>query len=222
VVDESAVNSAFSFKLLKPSVIFVKGQSGMFSINNAYDLLNGRSKKQLGEALEKKDDVATALRLFVGNNLVPTRVEILEGRHRDLVVTIKRPPHLWTSKAEVFDNNNDLLGSFEIQPFSALMSSPVWIRDHNEKKVGKMQAQWLKGKCVYSTPDGKKLAETMSETVYEQRIVLKWAPRGGSFYITFSQLAEKKPRLKMLLLGVVIGIDLFFTQGRHGPIVGPR
>lgn len=222
VVDEPAVNSAFSFKLLKPSVIFVQGQSGMFSINNAYDLHNGKSKKKLGEALEKKDDVATAMRLFVGNSLVPTRIEILEGPHRDLVLTVKRPPHLWTSKAEVFDNDGELLGSFEIQPFSALMSSAVWIRDHNEKKVGKMQAQWLKGKCVYSTPDGKKLAETMSQAVYEQRLVLRWAPRGGSFYITFSQLAEKKPRLKLLLLGVVIGIDLFFTQNRQGPIIGAR
>jgi hypothetical protein len=221
-VAEPAASSAFSFKLLKPSVIFVQGQSGMFSINNAYNLLHGKSKKKIGEALEKKDDVATALRLFVGNNLVPTRIELLEGQERDLVLTIKRPPHLWTSKAEVFDNDDELLGSFEIQPFSALMSSPIWIRDHNEKKVAKMLAQWLKGKCVYSTPDDKKLAETMSQAVYEQRIVLKWAPRGGSFYITFSQLAEKKPRLKLLLLGVVIGIDLFFTQNRQGPIIGRR
>jgi hypothetical protein len=52
--------------------------------------------------------------------------------------------------------------------------------------------------------------------------VLRWAPRGGSFYITFNQLAEKKPRLKLLLLGVVIGIDLFFTQNRQGPIIGAR
>jgi hypothetical protein len=219
-VDEPAGDSAFSFKLLQPSVIFVQGQSGMFSINNAYDLLNGRTKKHLGEALEKKDDAAVVMRLFVGNNLVPTRVEVLEGRHRDLVLTIKRPPHLWTSKAEIYDADNELLGSFQIQPFSMLMSKPIWISDHNEKKFAQMQAQWMKGKCVYSTPDGKKLAETMSQAVYEQRIVLKWAPRGGSFYITFTKLAEKKPRHKLLLLGTVIGIDLFYTQNRQGPIIG--
>jgi hypothetical protein len=219
-VEESPADSAFSFKLLQPSVIFVQGQSGMFSINNAYDLLNGRTKKPIGEALEKKDDAAVVMRLFVGNTLVPTRVEVLEGRHRDLVLTIKRPPHLWTSKADIYDADNELLGSFQIQPFSMLMSKPIWITDHNEKKVAKMQAQWMKGKCVYSTPDGKKLAETMSQAVYEQRIVLKWAPRGGSFYITFTKLAEKKPRHKLLLLGTVLGIDLFYTQNQRGPIIG--
>jgi hypothetical protein len=192
----------------------------MFSVNNAYDLLNGRSKKRLGEALEKKDDAATVLRLFVGNNFVPTRIEVLEGRHRDLVLTIRRPPHLWTSKAEIFDNDEEFLGSFEIQPFSMLMAKPIWISDHNDRKIAKMKAAWMQGKCVYSTPDDKKLAETMSQAVYEQRIVLKWAPRGGSFYITFTKLAEKKPRHKLLLLGVVLGIDLFYTQNQRGPIIG--
>jgi len=220
VDEQPGADSAFSFTLLKPSVIFVQGQAGMFSVNNAYDLLNGKSKKRLGEALEKKDDAATVLRLFVGNNFVPTRIEVLEGRHRDLVLTIKRPPHLWTSKAEIFDVDGELLGSFEIHPFSTLMSKPIWISDHNGKKVAKMQAMWMQGKCVYSTPDGKKLAETMSQAVYEQRIVLRWMPRGGSFYITFTKLAEKKPRHKLLLLGVVLGIDLFYTQNQRGPIIG--
>jgi hypothetical protein len=222
VDDQPGADSPFSFTLLKPSVIFVQGQSGMFSVNNAYDLLNGRTKKRLGEALEKKDDAATVLRLFVGNNFVPTRIEVLEGRQRDLVLTIRRPPHLWTSKAEILDADDQLLGSFEIQPFSALMSKPVWISDHNGKKIAKMKAMWMQGKCVYSTPDDKKLAETMSQAVYEQRIVLRWAPRGGSFYITFTKLAEKKSRHKLLLLGVVLGIDLFYTQNQRGPIIGGR
>jgi hypothetical protein len=220
VDDQPGADSPFSFTLLKPSVIFVQGQSGMFSVNNAYDLLNGKTKKRLGEAFEKKDDAATVLRMFVGNNFVPTRIEVLEGRHRDLVLTIKRPPHLWTSKADIFDSDDQLLGSFEIQPFSTLMSKPIWISDHNGKKIAKMKAAWMQGKCVYSTPDDKKLAETMSQAVYEQRIVLRWAPRGGSFYITFTKLAEKKPRHKLLLLGVVLGIDLFYTQNQRGPIIG--
>jgi len=221
VVNRDGAGSEFSFKLLKPSVLFVRGQSGMFTVNNAYDLLNGKTQKTLGKALEKKDDSAQVLALFVGNKLVPTRIEVLEGRDQELVLTVKRPPSMWNSKAEIFDNDDELVGSFEIHPFSALMSQPVWIRDHRDKKVAKMKALWMQGKCLYSTPDDKKLCETMIQAVYEQRIVVRWAPRGGSFYITFTKLADQKPRQKLLLLGVALGVDLFFNQ-RQGPSIGGR
>ena len=147
-VEAASVN--VTFRLLSLSRLHVRSQSGMFAITNAYDLLNPKNKKKVGEAVERADAAQTVLTMFVGKNVASTRIEVIEGRN-NLLMTIRRAPYLINARADIFDADDKKLGSFEIRPFSALTGNPLWITDPRDKKLIKLEMKLFSGAAISAT-----------------------------------------------------------------------
>jgi hypothetical protein len=213
----AADDSDVTFRLLQLPRLHVRAQSGMFAVTNAYDLVNPKTKRKVGEAVERPESSQQILSLFVGKNVAATKIEVTEGRNR-LVMTIRRAPYFMTATAEIFDADEDKLGSFEIRPFSALTGTPLWISDPKGKQIIKLEMKLFSGRRYFRNRKGKLLAEWVHELTYEKKLIkFKLAPRGNSFYLLFKELLDERPKDRMLILGASLGLDLLqMPTGQRG------
>lgn len=203
-----AVDADVTFRLLQLPRLHVQAQNQMFAMTNAYDLINAKTKRKVGEAVERPESSQQILSLFVGKNVTATKIEVIEGRNR-LMMTIRRAPYFLTATADIFDANEDKLGSFEIRPFSALTGTPLWISDSDGKQVIKLEMKLFSGRRYFRNRKGKLLAEWVHELTYEKKLIkFKLAPRGNSFYLLFKELLDDRPKDRMLILGASLGLDL--------------
>jgi hypothetical protein len=206
-----------SFRLLQLPRLHVRSQSGMFSMTNAYDLVNPKTKKKVGEALEQPETAQQLMRVFVSSNLTTTKIAVYDGR--DLMMTIRRAPYFMTAKAEIFDADEEKLGAFEIRPFSALTGKPLWITDPDDKQLIKLEMKLFSGRRYFRNRKSVLLAEWVHETTYEKKLIkFKLAPRGNSFYLIWQKAVDERPRDKLLILGASLGLDLFQTGDRRSGV----
>jgi hypothetical protein len=211
-----------SFRLMTLPRLHVRSQSGLFAMTNAYDLVNPKNQKKIGEAVERPETSAQVLSLFVSKNLTATKIEVMEGRN-DLVMTVRRSAYFMTAKAEIFDADDEKLGSFEIRPFSALFGKPLWISDHKDRQIIKLEMKLFSGYRYFKNKKGTVLAQWVHETTYEKKLIkFKLAPRGNSFYIVWKDIPEDRPEYRLLILGASLGLDLFQTADNRGPRLGRR
>jgi hypothetical protein len=205
-------------KLLQMPLIHIRGHTGSIldSItrmdNAGYDLVSPESGRKVGVAVEVRDSTAALLRHVVGRNFVDTRVELREGRDEELLCTIRRPPYVWGSTLELLDADDEVIGIFERSPWSALTHKAVWVTTKGGKKLVQLQPRFLSGRCLFLTTDGRQVGEMMTEAAYERRITIKWCPRGGSYYVQFSQALDDRPLDRLLYLATALGLDLFATE----------
>ena len=199
VVD--AAGPDVTFRLLQMPRLHVRSQSGLFAITNAYDLVNPKNKKKVGEAVERPETAQQLLSMFAGKNVRSTKIEVFEGRDK-LLMTIRRGAYFINATADIFDADDEKLGSFEIRPFSALTGNPLWITDPKGKNIIKLEMKLFSGRRYFKNKKGVLLAEWVHELTYEKKMIkFKLAARGNSFYLIFKDLLDERPADKMLILG---------------------
>jgi hypothetical protein len=206
-------------RLLGMELIFVRGQHSDLAEVIAhqervgYDLIDPRSGRGVGEAREVQDTQEAVLRVFVGRNLVPTRIEIRELPERAMVGIVRRPAYVWGSSLEVLDLRGEILGTFERTPWHMLIQTPVWITTPSGRKLLRIHPQASRGRCVFLTPDGREVGEMVTESAWEGRLKVSWFRRGGSYYVRFYPREDLTPRERLLFLGAALGMDLYFEEG---------
>jgi hypothetical protein len=206
-------------ELLRLSRLFIKGRAGgaaelFVSTPNSYVLYDAATRRKVGEANEVQDGALTAMHsLLRGSKAWTTaRIEVCEGRDNVLLFSVRRPPHLWTSRVEILGPEDEPLGYFTWKAFSRLLSQPFLVHDADGRLVLRMQPEFLRGRLDFLDPRGRYLGNMMTEAAYLKKIKLSWVPRGGSYYVTFKEVLARRPQHKLLLLGSALGLDLIDTE----------
>src|SRR5207244_2288455 len=65
---------------LDRKVFLIKGQSGVFSMNSAWDFLAPETKKKIGTAVERPEGILQLIRFFLRRNWLPSKIEIREEK----------------------------------------------------------------------------------------------------------------------------------------------
>lgn len=178
--------------------------------NAGHDLVDPKSKRKVGQAVEVRDGAQQAIRYLVGRTVMETRVEIRE--RGELLAVIRRPPYLWESSLEILDPDDRVLGVFERTPFSALTQKPVWIKSRRGAKLLQMLPQPGRGKMVLMGREGTPLGEMLTESAYEKKLKIYWMTRGCGYYVRFTSELDDRPEDKLRFLAAVVGLDLFMWE----------
>jgi hypothetical protein len=207
-------------ELLRLSRLFIKGRAGgaaevFVSSPNSYALYDPAARKKVGEANEVQDGALTAMHSLIRGSKAWTtaRIEVCEGRDNVLLFSVRRPPHLWTSRVEILGPEDEPLGYFTWKAFSRLLSQPFLIHDADGGLALQMRPEFMRGRLDFQDMRGRYLGNMMTEAAYLKRVKLTWVPRGGSYYVTFAPPLAGRPRDKLLLLGAALGLDLIDTEG---------
>jgi hypothetical protein len=206
-------------ELLRLSRLFIKGRASgaaelFVSTPNSYTLHDPATHRKVGEANEVQDGALTAMHsLLHGSKAWTTaRIEVCEGRDHVLLFSVRRPPHLWTSRVEILDPEDQPLGYFTWKAFSRLLSQPFLIHDADGRLVLRLHPEFLRGRLNFLDARGRYLGNMMTEAAYLKKVKLTWVPRGGSYYVTFKEALAGRPQHKLLLLGAALGLDLIDTE----------
>jgi hypothetical protein len=207
-------------ELLRLPRLFIEGRAGnaadlFVSAPNSYDFYEPDTRQKVGEASEVQDGALTAMHSLIRGSKAWTtaRIEVCEGRDHVLLFSVRRPPHLWTSRVEILSPEDEPLGYFTWKAFSRLLSQPFLIHDAGGRLVLQMRPEFLRGRLNFFDMRGRYLGNMMTEAAYLGRVKIAWVPRGGSYYVTFGARLERRPRHKLLLLGAALGLDLIDTEG---------
>jgi hypothetical protein len=225
VEEEPAELSEDVENFMAANLFLIKGQSGIFSLNAAWDFLDPKSKKKIGTAVERPEGVMQALRFFMRRNWLPSKIEIREQTSNELVFVVKRPAYFFNCTLEVRDANNKLLAKFTYKPLSRLVGKPMQVDRKGGEKFGTCEFYFLKGRVDLMDDNKKELANMQTESAYTKAIKIYWAARGGSYYVTINKPLFDKPRDKMIFLGVTLAMDLLqedskASSGKGGISIG--
>jgi hypothetical protein len=207
-------------ELLRLPRLFIEGRAGnaadlFVSAPNSYDFYEPDTRRWVGEAAEVRDGALTAMHSLIRGSEAWTtaRIEVCEGRDRVLLCSVRRPPHLWTSRVEILSSEDEPLGYFTWKAFSRLLSQPFPVHDADGRLLLQMRPEFLRGRLNFLDARGRYLGNMMTAAAYLGRARIAWVPRGGSYYVTFGPRLERRPRYKLLLLGAALGLDLIDTEG---------
>lgn len=207
-------------ELLRLPRLFIEGRAGgaadlFVSAPNSYDFYEPDTRRWLGEAAEVRDGALTAMHSLIRGSEAWTtaRIEVCEGRDRVVLFSVRRPPHLWTSRVEILSPEDEPLGYFTWKAFSRLLRQPLPIHDAGGRPLLEMRPEFLRGRLNFHDARGRYLGNMMTESAYLGRARIAWVPRGGSYYVTFGRRLERRPRDKLLLLGAALGLDLIDSEG---------
>lgn len=203
-------------KFLSANLFLIKGQSGLFSFNAAWDFLHPDTKKKLGTAVERPEGMMQALRFFLRRNWLPSKIEIREEKTNELVFIVHRPAYLFNCTLRIHDADNKLLAKFSYKPLSRMLGRPMPVERKGGEKFGTCEFYFLKGRVDLMDDNKKELANMQTESAYTKAIKIYWAARGGSFYITFNKPLYDKPHDKMIFLGVTLAMDLLNEDSKAG------
>jgi hypothetical protein len=203
-------------KFLDRPVFLIKGQSGIFSINAAWDFLDPDTKKKTGTAVERPEGIMQALRFFLRRNWLPSKIEVREEKTNELVFIVRRPAYFFNCTLEVRDADDKLLAKFTYKPLSRMVGKPMDVFRKKSEKFATCQFYFLKGRVDLVDEAGKELANMRTESAYTKAIKIYWAPRGGSYYVTFNKPLLDRPQDKMIFLGVTLALDLLQEDSKAG------
>lgn len=212
-------------KFLSANLFLMKGQSGIFSMNAAWDFLDPKTKQKIGSAVERPEGIMQALRFFLRRNWLPSKIEVREEATNELVFVIKRPSYFFNCTLEVRDAHNKLLAKFTYKPLSRMVGKPMPVERKGGEKFATCEFYFLKGRVDLMDENKTELANMQTESAYTKAIKIYWAPRGGSYYVTFNKPLFDKPYDKMVFLGVTLAMDLMqedskASAGKGGISIG--
>jgi hypothetical protein len=216
---EEVADPGAGSELLRLPRLFIKGRAGgaadlFVSAANSYVLYDALTHRKVGEANEVQDGSLTALHSLIRGSKAWTtaRIEVCEGRDRLLLFSVRRPPHLWTSRVEILGPEDEPLGYFSWKAFSRLLSQPFLIHDAGGRLVLQMRPEFLRGRLDFLDRHGRYLGNMMTEAAYRKELRIAWVPRGSSYYVSFAPELAGRPEHKLLLLGAALGLDLIDTE----------
>lgn len=193
--------------VLNKNLFFVKEHVGMFKAANNYDILdpNDDSKTLM---LCREPNLGFFTKLFRFSDykrMTPFNVEITtpEG---EKVLTVKRGTSLFLSHVKVFDENDQLVGSFKQKFFS--IGGKFEVLDANEQSLCMLKGKWTSWDFRFVKGD-KEFAHVSK----------KWAGLGKELFTTadnymlsINENIQADNPIRLLIVAAVMCIDMVLKE----------
>ncbi len=188
--------------LLNRNVYFVKQQLGLFKAERSYDIYDPESKELILICREKGLSFFTKLLRFTDMRLcTPFNVEILTPDGTPLV-RVSRDWTFFMSKVKVFDESNQLIGSFKQQLFS--FGGAFDVLDPADQFLCKLQGKWTSWDFRFIAGDQE-----------FAHVTKKWAGIGkelftqaDNYILEINDSVPEDNPLRQLIMAAVMCIDM--------------
>jgi hypothetical protein len=170
------------------------GENGLTS-----EILDPDTQQHVGVVRECSRMGLGLLRRLFALLVPPTRLAVRETEDESLVFTVTPSFSLFGQEVTVADADDNLVGY--IRPG---FRGGLWIYDRDRVAFARLSGSWQKKEISIVRPDGLELGMvTMDDSGRSSD------SEGKSFIISLDDRLADEPFAKMLLLGAVLGLDLF-------------
>lgn len=192
--------------LLDRKVLLLKRKSGGFlKPEREYAIFDMETNEQLGLAKEEPEGLLKHLRVFFKRALLPNMVHIYDAD--ELACRVKIAP--LCSKAFVYDQNGNLLGSIRSKFFSGCF---FHILDAGEREIGQLKGLLKIWHFLLLSPHGREIGTVTKDWDGEGAEELKKDPQ--SFVVSVEDPIAHSPQvISALLLTAGVMMDQI-TSGK--------
>lgn len=193
-------------QLLNRNLFFVKEHVGMFKAANNFDILDPESEETIMVCREEKLGFFTKMFRFSDyKRMTPFNIEV-KTESGEKILTIKRGFAWLRSSVEVFDENDNLVGTFKQKLLS--IGGKFIVLDPNDEELCTLKGKWTSWEFKFER-DGVEFA----------MVSKKWAGLGKELFTTADnymlQISEELPKddpIRMLILAAVMCIDMVLKE----------
>lgn len=193
--------------VLEKNVFFVKEHVGMFKAANNYDIYNPENQEMVMTCREENLGFFTKMFRFTDyKRMTPFDIEI-KTVSGDKVLRIKRGISIFLSKVEVFDENENLVGSFKQKLLS--IGGKFNVLDANGNFVCSLKGKWTSWDFRFVSKDKIEFANVSKE----------WAGFGkelftsaDNYMLSVSEQVAPDNAVRLLVLAAVMCIDMVLKE----------
>ncbi len=193
--------------ILHKNQFFVKEHVGMFKAANNYDIYNPESQEMIMTCREENLGVFTKMFRFTDyKRMTPFDIEI-KTASGEKVLRIKRGVSVILSKVEVFDENDNLIGTFK-QKFLSI-GGKFDVLDANGNFVCALKGKWTSWDFRFLNKDKTEFAHVSKE----------WAGFGkelftsaDNYMLSISEQVAPDNAVRLLILAAVMCIDMVLKE----------
>ena len=193
--------------LLERTTFFIKEQTRLLKLTDAYDILNPATGQKIGIAKEEPPTWAKWLRLVVKKHQLPTAIHVYENESQPPVLSIKRGFTFIRAKIRVFAGDGRSLGYFRSKLIS--IGGGFHVFDHADQQVAEVKGNWKGWDFKFLNKSGREVGT----------VTKKWAGLGkelftsaDNYVISLSDLSEASPDAAALLLAAGLAIDVVYKE----------
>lgn len=192
--------------ILNRNLFFIKEHVGMFKAANNYDILDPESQEVIMECREPNLGFFTKFFRFTDYKRMTPFEVIITDSHGNKVITVKRGFSLILSDVEVFDENDQLIGSFKQKFFS--IGGKFDVLNKSGEKLCQLKGKWTSWDFKFILDDTE-FAHVSKE----------WAGLGKELFTTADNymleinkdVPDDNP-MRQLILGAVMVIDMVLKE----------
>lgn len=192
--------------ILHRNLFFVKEHVGMFKAANNFDIYDPQSQQMIMTCREEKLGILTKILRFTDyKRMTPFHIEI-RTTSGEPVLSIKRGVSLFLSKVEVFDEKDQLVGTFKQKFFT--IGGKFDILDTSERVLCTLKGKWTSWEFNF-----------LQNEVELAKVSKKWAGLGREMFTTadnymleISGKVDKENPLRILILAAVMCIDMVLKE----------
>ncbi len=192
-------------EILARNTLFVKEHVGMFKAANNYDILDPETKEILLECREPNLGCFTKFFRFTGYKAMTPFDVVVSTKEGQQVVRVKRGTSIFRSKVQVFDENEQHLGTFK-QTFR--IGGGFRVLDPQGKIAFDLKGKWTTWEYSFNLGD-KELG----------KITKKWAGLGKEMFTTADNymltIADDVPAdhpVRKLIIAAAMSIDMVLKE----------
>lgn len=192
--------------VLNQNLFFVKEHVGMFKAANNYDILNPQTQKVIMECREPNLGFFTKMFRFTDYKRMTPFEVVITNSAGERVLTVKRGISIFLSTVEVFDDKDQLVGTFKQQFFS--IGGKFSVMDANGMEQCMLKGKWTSWDFRFVKDD-----------IEFAHVSKKWAGLGKELFTTADnymlQINEAVPvnsSLRTLIMAAVMCIDMVLKE----------
>ena len=188
------------------NLFFVKEHVGMFKAANNYDIYDPNTNEQIMICREEKLGFFTKLLRFTDyKRMTPFNVE-LRTASGEKVLTVKRGVAFFVSTVTVYDENDQLVGTFKQKFFS--IGGKFNLLDTNDNVFCTLKGKWTSWDFSFA-----------KDNIEFAHVSKKWAGFGKELFTSADnymlQIDERVPQnhpMRLLILASVMCIDMVLKE----------
>lgn len=192
--------------VLSKDLYLVKEHVGMFKAANNYDIYDPENKEMIMTCREEKLGIFTKLLRFTDyKRMTPFDITIKDMQGNQ-IVRVRRGVSIFLSKVEVFDESNELIGSFKQKFFS--VGGAFTVLNEQEEPVCHLKGKWTGWDFRF-----------LAGEVELAHVTKKWAGLGKEMFTSADnyvlEISEQVPAdnvARKLILAAVMCIDMVLKE----------
>ncbi|MBB6459130.1 phospholipid scramblase-related protein [Flammeovirga kamogawensis] len=192
--------------LLNHNVFFVKEHVGMFKAANNYDIHDPETDEIMMECREDNLGFITKLLRFTDyKRMTPFNIEI-KSATGEKILTVKRGISIFLSDVEVFDEHDQLVGTFKQKLFS--IGGKFEVIDPNGVSLCMLKGKWTSWDFRFVKDD----FEFAHVSKHFAGIAKEFFTTADNYALEINPEVPQDNRLRLLILAAVMCIDMVLKE----------